>query len=47
VAHACNPSYWGGGVRRIVGQGQPGQIVCETLSEKYPTQKRAGGELKW
>jgi hypothetical protein len=24
-------------------QNQPEQIVQETLSEKYPTQKRAGG----
>jgi hypothetical protein len=30
-------------IRRIVVQGQPRQIVCETLSRKYPTQKRAGG----
>jgi hypothetical protein len=24
-------------------QGQPGQMVREALSGKYPTQKRAGG----
>jgi hypothetical protein len=24
-------------------QSQPGQIVHKTLSQKYPTQKRAGG----
>jgi hypothetical protein len=29
-------------IRRIVVQTQPGQIVCETLSQKYLTQKRAG-----
>jgi hypothetical protein len=33
-------------IRRIVvqsQQGQQGQIVCKTLSRKYPTQKRAEG----
>jgi hypothetical protein len=30
-------------IMRIEVQGQPRQIVCETLSWKYPTQKRAGG----
>jgi hypothetical protein len=29
-------------MRRTVDQGQPEQIVQETLSQKYPTQKRAG-----
>jgi hypothetical protein len=29
-------------IRRIVVRSQPGQIVCETLSQKYPSQKRAG-----
>jgi hypothetical protein len=24
-------------------QSQPGQIVCKILSQKYPSQKRAGG----
>jgi hypothetical protein len=36
VAHTCNPSYSG-------VQNQPGQIVLETLSQKYPTQKKACG----
>jgi hypothetical protein len=27
-------------IRRIAVQSQPGQIVHETLSQKYPTQKR-------
>jgi hypothetical protein len=27
-------------IRRIMGQSQPGQIVCETLSPKYPSQKK-------
>jgi hypothetical protein len=30
-------------IRRIVVPSQPGQIVCETLSRKYPIQKKAGG----
>jgi hypothetical protein len=30
-------------IRRIVVQSQPGQIVCKTLSQKNPSQKRAGG----
>jgi hypothetical protein len=30
-------------MRRITVQRQPGQIVLETLSRKYLTQKRAGG----
>jgi hypothetical protein len=29
-------------IRSIRGPSQPGQIVCETLSPKYPIQKRAG-----
>jgi hypothetical protein len=30
------------GRRRILVQSQSGQIVCENLSQKHPTQKRAG-----
>jgi hypothetical protein len=30
-------------IRGIMVQSQPGQIVHETLSQKYPSQKRAGG----
>jgi hypothetical protein len=30
-------------IRKIAVQGQPGQIVHETLSRKYPTQKGSGG----
>jgi hypothetical protein len=33
----------GAEIRRSEVQSQPRQIVCETLSQKYPTQKRAGG----
>jgi hypothetical protein len=29
-------------IMRITVQSQPGQIVLETLSRKYPTQKRVG-----
>jgi hypothetical protein len=31
-------------IRRIVVQSQPGQIIRETLSQKYLTQK---GLVKW
>jgi hypothetical protein len=30
-------------IRRIAVQGQPRQTVCQTLSQKYPIQKIAGG----
>jgi hypothetical protein len=30
-------------IRGIVVQIQPGQIVCETLSQKKPITKKAGG----
>jgi hypothetical protein len=30
-------------IRRIMVRSQTWQIVCETLSQKYPMQKRAGG----
>jgi hypothetical protein len=30
-------------IRRFEVQSQPRQIVCETLSKKYPSQKRAAG----
>jgi hypothetical protein len=30
-------------IRRIMVQSQPRQIVCKTLSQKNPIQKRAGG----
>jgi hypothetical protein len=29
-------------IRRITVPSQPGQIVCETLSRKNPSQKRVG-----
>jgi hypothetical protein len=33
-------------IRRIVVRTQPGQIVCETLSQKLPSQKRASREAQ-
>jgi hypothetical protein len=30
-------------IRRITVQSQPRQVTPETLSQKYPTHKRAGG----
>jgi hypothetical protein len=30
-------------IKRILFQSQPGQTVHETLSQKHPSQKRAGG----
>jgi hypothetical protein len=43
VVHVCNPSY-----RRQKSGGSwfktsPGKIVQETLSQKNPSQKKAGG----
>jgi hypothetical protein len=46
LADTCNPTYSGDRDQEDLSQGQPGQIVCETLSQKYPTQKRAGGEAQ-
>jgi hypothetical protein len=40
VAHTCNPSYSKAKIRRTEVWGQPGQIVSETLSQKYPTGKK-------
>jgi hypothetical protein len=44
VAHACNPSYLGAEIRRILVQSQSRQIVHETLYQKYPTQR---GLVEW
>jgi hypothetical protein len=43
VAQACNPSYSGAEIRRILVQSQPGQILAETLSQQNTSQKGAGG----
>jgi hypothetical protein len=38
VARACNPSYLGDRDQED-HQSQPEQILCETLSQKYPSKK--------
>jgi hypothetical protein len=43
VAHTCNLSYWRGRNQEDLGN-QPGQIVQEALSRKYPSQK---GLVEW
>jgi hypothetical protein len=43
VAHTCNLATQEAEIRRIAVQSQLGQIVQETLSQKYPAQNRAGG----
>jgi hypothetical protein len=43
VAHACNPSYLGGRNQEDHSSKPSRQIVFETLSQKYPSQKRIGG----
>jgi hypothetical protein len=43
VACASNPSYSGGRDREDCSSKPAGQIVCETLSQKYLTPKGAGG----
>jgi hypothetical protein len=37
VVHLCNPSYWGGGCRRITNLS-PAQAVNEILSQKVNTE---------
>jgi hypothetical protein len=34
-------------IRRIVVKSQPGQIVHETLSQKYPLQTKKKGLVEW
>jgi hypothetical protein len=43
MAHVYNPSTQEAKIRRIMVRSQPGQIVCETLSGKNPSQKRTDG----
>jgi hypothetical protein len=44
VTHACNPSCPGGRDQEWSWfKASHGQIVHETLSQKHPSQKRAGG----
>jgi hypothetical protein len=42
VAHTCNPRYSEGRDQEMEVRGQLGQIVHNTLSQKYPTHKRTG-----
>jgi hypothetical protein len=42
VAHAYNPSYSVGRDQEDHGSSQSQQILHETLSQKYASQKRAG-----
>jgi hypothetical protein len=50
VAHICNPSYSEGRDQEDRGSKpgwrQPGQLVHKALSQKNPSQKRAGGVAK-
>jgi hypothetical protein len=43
MAHTCNSSTQEAEIRRIMVQIQPGQIVRETLPQKYPSHKRSDG----
>jgi hypothetical protein len=43
VAHAIILAFQETEISRTEVRSQPRQIVDETLSQKYPTQKRAGG----
>jgi hypothetical protein len=43
VAHAVILATQEKEIQRIAVQSQSRQIVCETLSQKNPSQKRAGG----
>jgi hypothetical protein len=38
---------WDTEFRRIKIQSQPREVVCNTLSQKYPTQKGLAGWLEW
>jgi hypothetical protein len=44
VAHICNPSYSGGRYKEDCSLKPAWQIVCETLSQKYLTEK---GLVEW
>jgi hypothetical protein len=45
MAHACNPRYSGGRYQEDHGS-RPAHAKSKTLSQKYPTQKRASGVAK-
>jgi hypothetical protein len=46
VAHALILATQEAEIRRISVQSQPGEILLETLSQKYPTQKRGSGVIQ-
>jgi hypothetical protein len=46
-AHIYNPSYWEAAITSILFKCQPRQIVCKTLTWKYPTKKLLVEWLKW
>jgi hypothetical protein len=46
VAHTCNPRSLEAEIRRITVQSQPRKIVRESLSQKNPSPKRAGGVVQ-
>jgi phosphopantothenoylcysteine synthetase/decarboxylase len=41
VAHTVSTATQEAKIRRIMVQSQPGKIILETLSQKYPKHKRA------
>jgi hypothetical protein len=43
ITKTLGRAWWQAEIRRIKVQSQTKQIVCETLSWKSPSQKRAGG----
>jgi hypothetical protein len=43
----CNPSYLGGSDQKDHIWSYPQKIICETLSQKYSTQKGLAEWFKW
>jgi hypothetical protein len=43
VSLSCNSSYSGGRDKEDCIQSQPREIICDSLSQKNPSQKRTGG----
>jgi hypothetical protein len=46
MAHICNPNYSGDRDQEDCSSKPAPDTVCDTLSQKYPTQKRAGGVVQ-
>jgi hypothetical protein len=40
VTHACNSSYYGGGDKKVMGPGKPGQSEHERLPKKKKTKRK-------